>query len=120
MIREWVAYEAEENSYQHRPRGIPVRLEVLHDIPVVAPVVDESKLEYRRVNAATWEDVLVNKFLPDRYMFPKELFCLLEVLCRINAKGFEGHLLVVQSLSQNTGDFTSCNGDFSAFLESSK
>jgi len=59
-MKGWIAYEAEKNSYQLCPRSIGVRFEVLHNVSVAAPVVDESKLEYRRVNATEREDILVN------------------------------------------------------------
>ena len=59
-MRGWITYEAEKNSYQLRPRSIGVRFEVLDDVSVVAPVVDEGELECRHVNAMEREDVLVN------------------------------------------------------------
>ena len=46
IMRRWITYEAEKNSYQLRPRSIWVRFEILNDVSVVAPVVDESELEY--------------------------------------------------------------------------
>ena len=69
-------------------------LEILHDVSVVAPVVDESKLKYRCVNTTEWQNILVNQPLPDRQKFPEDGFCFLEILMEVNAKGFEGDLLV--------------------------
>ena len=60
IIRGWVACEAERNSYQLRSRSVGVRFEVLYDVSVMAPVVDESELEYRHINAMKWKNVLVN------------------------------------------------------------
>jgi len=39
-------YEADKNNYQLWPRSVGVRFEILHDVSAVAPVVDESELEY--------------------------------------------------------------------------
>ena len=60
IIRGWVACEAERNSYQLRSRSVGVRFEVLYDVSVMAPVVDESELEYRHINAMKRKNVLVN------------------------------------------------------------
>jgi hypothetical protein len=111
-------YEAERDSYQLGPRSIGMRVEILHDVSVVAPLVDESELEYRRINATKWEDILVNQCLPDRCELPKDLLCFMEVL-RIDAKGLEGHWLVVQSPLPNLGSSTRCHCNFPAFLEPS-
>ena len=46
LIREQIGYEAEEDSYQLWPRAVGMRLEMLHDVAVIAPVVDESELKY--------------------------------------------------------------------------
>lgn len=94
-----------------------MRLEILHDVSVVAPVVDESKLKYRHVNATKWKNVLVNQSLPCGYQFPEDLFCFLEILRGVDAKGFEGHLLVVQNPSPNIGGSSRRNSNFSAFLD---
>jgi len=119
-MRGWIAYEAEINIYQLRPRSIGVRFEVLHNVSVIAPVVDESELECRHVNATERENVLMNQSLPHRYKFPEDLLCLLKILWRVDEKGFEGHRLVVQSPPPNIGSSTRCYGNFSAFLESLK
>ena len=97
-----------------------MRLEILHDVSVVAPVVDESKLEYRLVNATERENILVNQPIPDRRKLPKDVLCLLEIPREVNAKGFEGDLLAAQSPSPNIGSPARCNCDLSAFLEISR
>ena len=92
-------------------------LQILRDVPFVAPVVYESELEYRGVNAMKRENVLVDQSLPDRYQLPKDLLCFLEVLRGIDAERFEGHWLVVPSPSPDVGRSSRRNGDFPAFLE---
>ena len=69
-----------EKGYQLRPRGVGVRLEVLHDVSVVGPVVNESEVEHRRFNTVKWQNVIVNEPFPDGYKLPKNLLRFLEVL----------------------------------------
>ena len=105
------------NSYQHRPRGVRVRLEILHDVAVIAPVIDESELEHRHVDTMKWENVLVRQPSPYRHEFPKDLLCFLKILRGVNAECFEGHLLAAPSPSPNIGGPSRSNGDFPGFLE---
>jgi len=105
------------NTYQSRPRRVGARLEILHDISVVPPIINQSELKDQHVNSTEWEDVLVSQSLPDGHKFPKDLLCFLEVLRGIDAEGFEGHLLVVQRSSPNIGGSTRRNRDFPAFRE---
>ena len=116
-MRGWIAYEEKKSIYQPRSRSIGVRFEVLHDVSVVAPVVDESELECRHVNAMERENVIMNQSLPYRYEFPEDLLCFPKILRRVDKKGFEGHRLVVQNPSPNIGSPTRCYGNFSASLE---
>ena len=97
-----------------------MRLEILHDVSIVAPVVDESELKYRCVNTAERQNVLVNQPIPDRRKLPKDVFCFVEILREVNTKSFEGDLVVAQCPSPNIGSPTGCNWDFSVFLESPK
>jgi len=104
LVRECTVYLAEVNTYQLGSRGIGVRLEVVRDVPIVTPVVDESKLEHRSVgNAVKGEDILVNQSLPDRRQFPKNPLYLLEILRWANLKSFNGHMLIVPGPPPNTG-----------------
>ena len=103
LIRGSTTYQVEANSHQLRPRGIGIGLQILRDVPVMAPIVDESELEYRCVNAVKGENVFVSKSLPDRCQFPKDLLCFLEVLRGVDTKSFEGHLLVVPDPSPDIG-----------------
>ena len=90
-----------------------MRLKVLHDVSVVAPVVDESELEYRCVDTTERENILVNQPIPDGREPPKDVFCFLEILREVNAKGFEGDLLAVQRPPPNIGSPAGCNCDLS-------
>lgn len=92
------------NTHQLRPRGIGVGLQILYDVPVVAPVVDESELEYRGIDAMKWENILMSQSLPDRYQLPKGLLRFMEVLGAVGTKGFEGNLPAVPSPLPNVGD----------------
>jgi hypothetical protein len=105
------------NHHQLGPRDTGVGLEILGDALIVAPVVDESELEHRRVDAMKREDILVNQPHPGRCHFSKDLLCFLESLKRIGAKGFEGHILAVPSPSPDVGGSSRCGGGFPAFLE---
>ena len=119
-IRERVAYGAEMNPYQLRPRGIRVGFEVLYDVSILCPVVDERELERRHVDTIERQDVLVSQPLPRRHQFPKDLLCFLESLRRIDAKGFEDHILVVPSPPPDIGGSSRSDGDFPAFLKPPK
>ena len=81
-----------------------MRLEILHDVPVVAPVVDEGELEYRCINVMKRENVFVSQPLPGGDQCPKDLLCFLEIMRGVDTKGFEGHLLVVPRPSPGVGD----------------
>jgi len=83
-----VWYQVEANTHRLRPRDIGVVLEILCDVPTVALVVEESKLEYRRINTIKRENVLVNQSLPYRHQFPKDLLCFPEILMAVDTKGF--------------------------------
>jgi hypothetical protein len=107
-----------EKSYQFRPRGVGVRLEVLHDVSVASPVVNESEFECRRVNTVKWQNIIVNQSFPDGHRLPKDLLRFPEVLWRIDAEGLEGDVLVVPKPSPDIGGSTRCHWDTSAFLES--
>ena len=64
-VRERTVYQVEANTHQFRSRGIGTILQILYDIPVIVPVVDENQLGHRRVCGMKREDVLVNQSLPD-------------------------------------------------------
>jgi hypothetical protein len=83
----------------------------------VAPVVDESELRRRRIDAMKRQYVLVNQPLPGRCHFSKDLLCFLEILKRVGAKGFEGHILAVPSPSPDVGGSSRYDGGFPVFLE---
>jgi hypothetical protein len=61
--------------------------------------------------------VLVNQPLPSRCHFSKDLLCFLEILKRVDAKGFEGHILAVPSPSPDVGGSSRCDGGFPVFFE---
>ena len=94
-----------------------MRLEVLHDVAVIAPVIDESELEHRHVDPMKWENALVRQPSPHRHEFPKDLLCFLKILRGVNTKCFEGDSLVVPSPSPNIGGPSRSNGDFPGFFE---
>ena len=119
-VRECVARGVDMNPYQIRPRGIGVGREILQDIPVVRPIVNEGESERRRVDAMKRQDILVNQPPPRRYQLPKDLLCFLEIPRRVDAEGFKGNILVVPSPSPDVGGSSRCDGNPSAFYEPSK
>jgi hypothetical protein len=83
----------------------------------MAPVIDESELGRRRVDAMKRQYVVVDQPLPGGCYFPEDLLCSLEILKRVGAKGFEGHILAVPSPSPDVGSSSRCDCGFPAFLE---
>jgi len=94
-----------------------VRLEILHDVSVVAPVINQGELECRHVNSTEWENVLVSHSLPDGHKFPEDRLCFLEIVGTVGTEGFDGHLLAVQNPSPNVSGSTRRDCDFPTFLK---
>ena len=62
----------------------------------------------------------MNQPIPDGREPPKDVFCFLEILREVNAKGFEGDLLAAQRPSPNIGSPAGCNCDLSVFFKTLK
>lgn len=74
----------------------------MHDASTLAPIVDESKLEHRRVgNTMERENILVDQPLPDRCHFPNDLLDFQEMLRADGPKCFNGHVVFVPGPGPN-------------------